>query len=504
MAVESVKLACTSNTNFEVSQPSSYATLFNLACLQIAQKNYEGAIVSLDLAADQCSSVMKMEGSSDEDIERELLIILSQKAYVDQKMGRISVALADYQKVLGAKKIDPVISAIATNNYQVLKGAQDVVEVSKALKFINTPSILAKLNSSQIFLVEFNALIYSILVGKTNVAISKISQLMDRLNGQDPRKELVLYVQGQLMRKQKGWNLQSVQNFASASSSSIAAQFLLLDQLMKQSSWHAFELLLKQCLSNESFSPYVPGLVSVLVWLLERNSNPVQALELLEKHSNAASPQELSQLAFFKLLLGKYEEAYSDFETLFGMEDKLHNKAGYLLCMAETHPFNCESLMALVESEISIGDLPVAENLEELECLIGKTSKKLGNVDDGVKKKKRRQKPLPKGYDPKKIPDPSKNLFLSIDRWLPKAQRELAQKKILKKEKEMSGFGFQGVALSGGGIGTTGSARIAGLKPQKLANSLEAVTKQDILDASEVIPPTRPQAAKSKKKKSRK
>jgi signal recognition particle subunit SRP72 len=60
--------------------------------------------------------------------------------------------------------------------------------------------------------------------------------------------------------------------------------------------------------------------------------------------------------------------------------------------------------------------------------------------------------------------------FLWKERWIPKALRKAAAKSKQDKkgkgklQEEVTGFGFQGVALEGGGIGSTGSARIAGFK----------------------------------------
>ena len=60
--------------------------------------------------------------------------------------------------------------------------------------------------------------------------------------------------------------------------------------------------------------------------------------------------------------------------------------------------------------------------------------------------------------------------FLWKERWIPKALRKAAAKSKQDKkgkgklQEEVTGFGFQGVALEGGGIGSTGSAKIAGFK----------------------------------------
>jgi tetratricopeptide (TPR) repeat protein len=166
--VEAVKLACTKTSSFDLTtRPSTYSALFNLALYQLSLGNHESeAIATLDEAARLCSNQMSLDGYEEVAIDKELLVISSQKAYALQLLGLKKEALELYEKLLSNSSLDPVILAIATNNIQLLKGARDVLDVFRALKLIHTPSIIAKLNSSQNFLIEFNGLIYSILVGK--------------------------------------------------------------------------------------------------------------------------------------------------------------------------------------------------------------------------------------------------------------------------------------------------------------------------------------------------
>ena len=215
VAVEAVKLACTKSSTFiPTTRPSSYSALFNLSLYQLSlESNESKALATLDEAARLCSNQMSIEGYDEEAIEKELLVISSQKAYALQLLGRKKEALELYEKALANSSLDPVILAIAINNIQVLKGASDVLEVSKALKLIHTPSIIAKLNSSQTFLIEFNGLIYSILVGKVrfgivflneknSVANNKLNLLKGKISVNDPRMEWLLVLEGNMLIKQ--------------------------------------------------------------------------------------------------------------------------------------------------------------------------------------------------------------------------------------------------------------------------------------------------------------
>ena len=65
----------------------------------------------------------------------------------------------------------------------------------------------------------------------------------------------------------------------------------------------------------------------------------------------------------------------------------------------------------------------------------------------------------------------------------------MASKKGKANSQETSGLGFQGVALEGGGIGSTGSAKIAGYK-------LPAETK---VEAEKKFPPAKQSKGKKKR-----
>ena len=195
LAVEAVKQACTNSSTYDptslsLSTTTSYAALFNLALFQLSKNNdYKSALETLNKASDACCVQMNKEGYSKQDIEKELLVISAQKAYVYQviasNQNQEKVVVEVYEEVLEKREeMDPVIVAIAANNQLAAKAKEGggegggkskatttmaVVEVSRALQLVQTPGILAKLNSAQSFLVEFNGLIYSLMVGKVGV-----------------------------------------------------------------------------------------------------------------------------------------------------------------------------------------------------------------------------------------------------------------------------------------------------------------------------------------------
>lgn len=116
---------------------------------------------------------MEIDGYEVSEIEMELDVIQSQKAFVLQKLGSLQESLAIYDYIL-AKDVDSVMKAIAANNSLAIFGSTEIIKVSKALRLINAPSIIAKLNSAQTFVVEYNAMVYSLLVKKVHYQLIRL------------------------------------------------------------------------------------------------------------------------------------------------------------------------------------------------------------------------------------------------------------------------------------------------------------------------------------------
>ena len=234
-------------------------------------------------------------------------------------------------------------------------------------------------------------------------------------------------------------------------------------------------------LNDSSFTKYRPALLSLLVWLFEKGEKHNLALDVLEKYTVSRAFDELYQVADFKMKLGRYSEAKIDLEKIFTeFPDRktIKLESLYLYCVSHLgrqYSKDMKSLTEILEYGCSI---ELDSNFENLQMLPGMTK----TINEEKKKKKKRPKRLPKNYDAERIPDSGMWYWSMIDdvheieRWIPKRMRKgtLASKKGKGKGKEIahetSGFGFQGVALQGGGIGSTGSARIAGFKVPPSSN----------------------------------
>lgn len=101
------------------------------------------------------------DGYDENDVARELLVIVAQKAFIQQQLGQNELAIENYNTILSSQNLDPVIKAIASSNLISITQDRNLDDITIALNSINTPSILAKLNTSQISKVERNNLLLS-------------------------------------------------------------------------------------------------------------------------------------------------------------------------------------------------------------------------------------------------------------------------------------------------------------------------------------------------------
>ncbi|RUO96585.1 hypothetical protein BC936DRAFT_141795, partial [Jimgerdemannia flammicorona] len=82
---------------------NTYELAYNSACAHVAQGDLAGAERLLETAKKLCRSSLSDEDYSDEEIERELAVIVVQLAYVYQLRGMVAEAAELYQSVLKTK-----------------------------------------------------------------------------------------------------------------------------------------------------------------------------------------------------------------------------------------------------------------------------------------------------------------------------------------------------------------------------------------------------------------
>jgi signal recognition particle subunit SRP72 len=154
---------------------------------------------------------------------------------------------------------------------------------------------------------------------------------------------------------------------------------------------------------------------------------------------------------------GQFEDAAKDYEALLKMypEDPLA-LAGLVTVYAEM-----QSDLAARYADALLPPPDISEvrlDVDALEANVPGLGHRYTTRHSAEKKKtpkkiKKRANPPAKNYDPEKEPDP--------ERWLPKRERAGYKPKKRGRAGKMGGSS-QGVALSDGGLGGTGSARIEG------------------------------------------
>lgn len=182
----------------------------------------------------------------------------------------------------------------------------------------------------------------------------------------------------------------------------------------------------------------------------------------------------LKQTAAFKLKSGRYSEAAVDYEELV-REDPTDAQAvaGLVAAYVEIDPAKAEQYGNALPS-IALDHLDV-QSLERSVPGVkrGYVRKAPGQTPQVKTKSKKKRKPLvPKNYDPNNTPDP--------ERWLPKYER--SSYRVKGKNKKAASRGPQGSYVAGGGIGSTGSAKIAG---------------KQVEDAEQTSPPPEPAKPKA-------
>lgn len=89
--------------NLDEFSDNSYELCFNKACIQLAMKNYQGALVMLNTAEQLCRKTLEEDDFTAEEIDSELAIIKGQLGYAYQMLGKNDLASKYYNQVLKMK-----------------------------------------------------------------------------------------------------------------------------------------------------------------------------------------------------------------------------------------------------------------------------------------------------------------------------------------------------------------------------------------------------------------
>ncbi|KAH6580693.1 hypothetical protein BASA60_002764 [Batrachochytrium salamandrivorans] len=247
---------------------------------------------------------------------------------------------------------------------------------------------------------------------------------------------------------------------------------------------------LERMMAQETFGRYRPGLISVLTWAYSKIGNPGAALEVLEKASQSNPSKDmalLAQLAMFKLSLKQYEEASKDYLALIKLDSlDLRSIAGLVISYSHFNP-------QLAEEYADHLPAPAASSLNN--AMEG-VSLDVDSLEAAVLRRKAKQQLLLhiSGSAGVRRVDP--------ERWIPKRFRSSNIKK--GKTKRDALRGSQGVNIEGGGIGGTGSARIAGISKMPATATPPLAVSEESKETLPAASLTSPASSKKKVNKNKK
>ncbi|KAG0266148.1 hypothetical protein BG011_003135 [Mortierella polycephala] len=509
------------NTTYELS--------FNSACARISKGDYNQALKLLEEAKELCRKTLS---EYDEvEIEQELAIIVVQTAYVYQLLGRIEQARELYHSVLKAKALEVTVPAVAANNLVTIQKEDDLFDSSKKIKTATTKALGVKFFSSQKRAIAMNELLLSLYQNKFVACRDSARQLLKS----QPENDALYLILAATMHKQKktAKALEDLKEYAEARPESVAIQFAIvqLELMQGQDYTAAIESLTRFLKRLPKEEQHRPGYVALLVWLYDQAGQGEKGVDVLSeasavwtnssKGSKAMPSTLLRQTAAFKLRSHRYKEAAKDYEELVRSDPSdPASIAGLIMAYSEFEPALAEKYGASLPEMRSA----LALDVEALEKVVPGLKREYVSTENtsagggglsgrrplgagsrprrtGARKSKKRKPLLPKSFNASNpgTPDP--------ERWLPKRDRAAARLARTRKtgagSRRDMGKGPQGVNMEGGGIGGTGSARIAGREHIAPAPIAEATpTKaEEVVDVASVAKAKSASSNANKKKK---
>jgi signal recognition particle subunit SRP72 len=95
-------LALMNNGTTTSTTSNSFATIFNIGCMYANQQKYRLAEQKFIEAMEICRQDMIQEGASENEIEKEVAVIMAQQGFIQQCQGSNQNALATYRSVLAS------------------------------------------------------------------------------------------------------------------------------------------------------------------------------------------------------------------------------------------------------------------------------------------------------------------------------------------------------------------------------------------------------------------
>ncbi|KAF9401452.1 Signal recognition particle core component, partial [Podila epigama] len=424
--------------------------------------------------------------------------------------------------------LEVTVPAVAANNLVAIQKEEDLFDSNKKIKTATTKALGVKFFSSQKRAIAMNEILLNLYQNKFAACRDAARQLLKT----QPDNDALYLILAATMHKQKktAKALEELKEYAQLRPESVAIEFAIVQlELVNGSDYvAAIESLQKFLKGLPAKEQHCPGYVALLVWLYDQAGQSEKGVELLSEasavwakgSSSTTMPLTLlRQTAAFKLRSHRFREAAKDYEELVRADPSdPASIAGLIMAYSEFEPALAEKYGASLPEMRSTMDLDV----EALERVVpGLKREYVTNVAagaDGVAfgsgrlrrgpgsrprlsgaRRLRKRKPLlPKNYDSSVTADP--------ERWLPKRDRAAARLARTRKtgagSKKDMGKGPQGLNMEGGGIGGTGSARIAGRElPKPVAAAAPVVAVEEVVDVAAIAKAKSSSSNKKKKGK---
>ncbi|KAF9168637.1 Signal recognition particle core component [Actinomortierella ambigua] len=541
---------------------TTYELSFNSACSRIAQGEYTKALKLLEEAERLCRE--SLSDYEPAEIDQELTVILVQKAYVFQLMGRLDQAHDLYQTVLKTKPLEVTAPAVAANNLVVMQGESDLYDSAKKIRTATAKQLGVKFFESQKRAIAMNEVLLQLYQGKFAACREAARQLLKTYSSNKNKNNnnhmdalRLILAATQARQKKTAKAIEELVEFAQERPESVALQFAILQLQLSQGNDYvaAIESLRRFLDRLPSEEQHRPGMVALLVWLYDQAGQGDKGVELLSESSaiwakssstsaggsDNKMPVALQrQMAAFKLRSHRYREAAKDYEALVRADPEDPSAiAGLIMAYSEYEPALAEQYGASLPEMQHLVHLDV-EALEKvvpglkreyntetaaaaaaanakaaataaggssssptssswLQSALGRRARRALPRRSGAQKPGGRKPLLPKG-----LSERSSAGATDPERWLPARDRAAARQARMRKtgagsRKEMN-KGAQGMTLEGGGIGGTGSARIAGR--EHLVAAAQAAAQAQAAAAQTAAEPETPDVAAIAKAKS--
>jgi signal recognition particle subunit SRP72 len=439
----------------------TYEILYNSACKLLAEERWEEAEKALIRAEKMClEQLQEDEDEDEEDIERETGVIRVQIGFAVQMQGKEKEAQAIYNGVLKNKPTDIGVIAAASNNIISLNKDQNIFDSKKRIKAATAEGLEHKLPASHRMAIARNNALLAMYTNQVDVCRSLVQELADTFGVESNDRDMI--TAGVLSRAGKTKEAVKVL-LGGADNKNDLEKILIATQIYLEKGEVDSALKLLDGLPKEE--KYLSGILSAMVtlYLAKGDRHAVAALlkdaVAFSKSSNRKDGMSIvwRKAAEFHLKGNEPAVAAQSLEELIKIDpEDRQTLAQLVLAYAK---FDLKKALAAskklpkfsygsvdveaLESSTFLGAKHASRTAGQAKTPGGIASPKISKDDLGEDektkiKKKRKNRHMPKNFNPDVDPDP--------ERWLPRRERTGYRKPRKDRRKGEKFTGAQGTA----------------------------------------------------------